>query len=305
MGNLTRRELGTTGLRITELALGTAPLASSFWGNTHERAVATALAAIDAGIGWFDTAPLYGLGESESRLGEALAARAAADAVVATKVGRSLVGAGEERDAVFEFSREATLRQLDASLTRLGRERIDVVHVHDPEEHLDQAIDECAATLAGLRDEGVISAVSVGTNHAATALAFVERAGVDLVMVAGQLTLLDRAVLDDLLPACRRAGVPLLAAGVFNSGVLARPAEGSWFHYAPVPDDVLDRVRRLDATCREAGVALASAAIQFPLRFEGVAAVVVGMASPAEVEANLAGLAEPIDDAVWSALDEA
>lgn len=305
MANFTpaTRELGTTGLRVTELALGTAPLASFFWGNTHEAGVATALAAIDAGVGWFDTAPLYGLGESEQRLGEALAARPTADVVVATKAGRTLVGEGDGRDAVFDFSRDATLRQVDASLTRLGRDRVDVVHVHDPEEHLDQAIGECAAALTDLRDQGVISAVSVGTNHASTALAFLERAGVDVVMVAGQLTLLDRTVLGELLPACRGRGVPLLAAGVFNSGVLARPVEGAWFHYAPVPADVLERVHRFEAVCREAGVPLNAAALRFPLRFEGVASVVVGMASPAEVDANVTALATPIGDDVWHALD--
>ena len=300
MANFTTRPLGDTGLRITELALGTAPLASSFWGNTRETGISTAVAAIDAGIAWFDTAPLYGLGESEERLGAALAQRPEADVRVATKAGRSLRGEG---DVVFDFSRDATLRQVEASLDRLGRDRIDVVHVHDPEDHMDQAIDECAAALADLREQGVITAVSVGTNHASTALTFVERAPVDLVMVAGQLTLLDRSVLDELLPTCRERDVPLLAAGVFNSGVLARPVEGAWFHYAPAPPEVLDRARRMDAVCREAGIDLRTAAMRFPMRFDGVAAVVVGMADPDEVAANVAAWTTPIDDSVWAALD--
>jgi D-threo-aldose 1-dehydrogenase len=138
---------------------------------------------------------------------------------------------------------------------------------------------------------------------AATALTFVERAPVDLVMVAGQLTLLDRTAIGGLLPACRAADVPVLAAGVFNSGVLARPVEGAWFHYAPAPPEVLARARRMDAVCREAGIDLRTAAMRFPLRFDGVAAVVVGMAAPDEVAANVAAWSRPIDDAVWAALD--
>lgn len=300
MANFTTRRLGGTGLHITELALGTAPLASAFWGNTRDTGIATAVAAIDAGIEWFDTAPLYGLGESEERLGAALAERPEADVRVATKAGRSLLAEG---DVVFDFSRDATLRQVEASLDRLGRDRIDVVHVHDPEDHMDQAIDECAAALADLREQGAISAVSVGTNHASTALTFVERAPVDLVMVAGQLTLLVRTALDALLPVCRERGVPVLAAGVFNSGVLASPVEGAWFDYAPAPPEVLDRARRMDAVCREAGIDLRTAAMRFPMRFDGVAAVVVGMADPDEVAANVAAWTTPIDDSVWAALD--
>lgn len=304
MANFTTRPLGDTGLRITELALGTAPLASSFWGNTRETGISTAVAAIDAGIAWFDTAPLYGLGESEERLGAALAQRPEADVRVATKAGRTLAGDGiGEGDVVFDFSRDATLRQVEASLDRLGRDRVDVVHVHDPEDHMDQAIGECAAALAELREQGAVGAVSVGTNHASTALTFVERAPVDLVMVAGQLTLLDRSVLDELLPTCRERDVPLLAAGVFNSGVLARPVEGAWFHYAPAPPEVLDRARRMDAVCREAGIDLRTAAMRFPLRFDGVAAVVVGMAHPDEVAGNVEAWQAAIDDGVWAALD--
>lgn len=301
---LARRPLGATGLSVTPLGFGSAPLASAFWGNEPATAVAAARAALDAGIGLFDTAPLYGAGEAEERVGAALEEYPDADVVVATKVGRTLVtGAGGERDVVTDHSRDATLRQLESSLVRLGRERIDIVHVHDPEAHLDQAIDEQLAALVDLRDQGVIGAVSVGTNVVATAAAFVERGDPDLVMVAGRLTLLDRSVVDDLLPLLADRRIPMLAAGVYNSGVLARPVDGAWFEYAPASPEVLARVAAMDAVCVEHGVPLRAAAIQLPLRFEPVAAVVVGMSSAGEVAENVAMATMPLPDELWAALD--
>lgn len=292
-----------TSLEVSRIAFGSAPLATGFWGNTAERAVRTAIAAIDAGITMFDTAPLYGSGEAEERLGVAFGERPSARRVIATKVGNTVVGDGTDRHVVRDLSADGVQRQLDASLQRLGTDRVDVVHVHDPEDALDDAIDVAIPTLVALRDEGMIGVVSVGTNVVATARTFVERCDVDLVMVAGRLTLLDRSALGELLPELSDRGVPMLAAGVFNSGVLARRVEGAWFDYAPAAPELLARVERLDAICREAGVSLTAAALQFPLRWSPVAAVVVGMASPDEVAENLTAVVEPIDESVWAALD--
>lgn len=296
--------LGRTGLEITELALGTAPMSTYFWDTPADRGIATAAAAIAAGIRLFDTAPLYGLGEAEERLGAALGAAGDPAVVVATKVGRTLVDGPDGRDAVFDFSAGAVARQLEASLARLGRDHVDIVHVHDPDDHLDEAIDGCLPVLLRWRDEGVVRAVSVGSNDADTVLTVLDRSDPDVVMVAGRLTLLDRRAAIDLVPACARRDVPLLAAGVFNSGVLARPVDDAWFDYGPVPAAVLDRVRRIEGHCRDAGVSLHAAALQFPLRFGPVAAVVVGMSSPAEVAANLAAMVTPIDGDLWATLDE-
>lgn len=295
--------LPRSGLTVGRLALGTAPLATGFWGNTEQRAVATATAAVDHGITLFDTAPLYGSGEAEERLGRALAARPDAERVITTKVGNTVVGTGDDRSVVRDLSADGVRRQLEASLARLGVDRVDIVHVHDPEDALDQAIDDAVPALVSLRDEGVIGAVSVGTNVVATARTFVARCDLDLVMVAGRLTLLDRSALDALVPELVERGVPMLAAGVFNSGVLARPVEGAWFDYAPAPPEVLARVERLAAVCREADVDLQAAALQYPLRCAPVVAVVVGMASPAEVADNCSSLLAPIPGDVWVALD--
>ena len=302
---LDRIPLGRTGLTITRLGLGTAPLASIFWGNDEARGVATAARAVERGIRLFDSAPLYGLGESETRLGRALATIARDDVVVATKAGRSLVPAPDPHgstDAVFDFSREATLRQLETSLERLGLDQIDIVHIHDPEDHLPEAIDGTYAALDRLRREGVIRAVSLGTNVVATARYFLRNADLDCVMVAGRLTLLYQSAAVDLVPDCRRAGVAYLAAGVFNSGVLADPRPGSWFDYAPASSDLLERAAAIRAVCASHGVSLHAAALHYPLTVDGVTAVIVGMSSPTEVDDNLAALDSAIPPALWSDL---
>lgn len=291
-----RWPLGRTGVAVGPLSLGSAPLASVFWGNDEVTAVATARRAAEIGIGLFDTAPLYGLGESEARLGRAL--EGIGDVAVATKVGRTLVGG----DVEFDFSAEAVRRQLASSLERLGRERVEVVHVHDPDDHLAEALDQCVPALVALRADGVIGAVSVGTTRCATALHFLRHADLDAVMLAGRLTLLDQSAAEEVVPMCARLGVPLLAAGVFNSGVLARPTDGSWYEYAPADDEMMAKVRSLERRCQEAGVSLRAAAMVFPLRFDPVATVVVGMASPEEVDENVALLEAGVPDEVWPEL---
>lgn len=285
------------------LVFGTAPLATGFWGNDEATAVAAAVEGIDRGIAWFDTAPLYGAGESERRLGAALAARADADVVVSTKVGRPVVIGDGGAEAGFDYSASGTRRSLEDSLTRLGRDHVDIAHVHDPDDHLDVALDECFPTLADLRAEGVIGAVSVGTMVCATALRVLAEAEPDLVMIANRLTLLDRSALDELAPACAAAGVPLVAAAPFNSGLLARTVPGSWFDYAPADAALLGRAQAMSARCDEAGVSLRAAALQYPLRHDPVVAVVAGMASAAEVADNVGLFRAPIPADLWTALE--
>jgi D-threo-aldose 1-dehydrogenase len=286
------------------LAFGTAPLATQFWGNDEATAVEAAVAAVRAGITWFDTAPLYGSGEAEERLGAALGECGNPPGVlVATKVGRPVVGSGDERTSTFDYSQRGTIASLEASLARLGRDRVDIVHVHDPDDHLDQAIDECIPALIERRDAGVIGAISVGTMVCASALRLLRESSLDAVMIANRLTLLDHSALDELVPECAERGVPLIAAAVFNSGLLASQRPGVWYDYAPAGAELVDRARAAAHLCERHGVTLRAAALQFPLRYDPVRAVVAGMATAEQVAQNIASMATPIPDELWDELD--
>jgi D-threo-aldose 1-dehydrogenase len=314
-----RRRLGSTAVDVTPLALGCAPLAGLFTAVGDGQAEATVEAAWRAGIRTFDTAPHYGAGLSERRLGRALRSYPRADVVVCTKVGRRLISRRDTApapapvgmfaescgfDERFDFSRDGVLRTLEASLERLGLERVDVVHVHDPDarEHLSQAIAETVPALAALRDEGAIGAVGAGMNDAAALARLVRDADLDCVLVAGRHTLLDQSAADELLPLCERRGVGVLAAGVFNSGILADPTDDARYDYAPAPPALLAKARRIAAVCARHGVSLPAAALAFARRHPAVASVVVGARSPAEVDAAARAFAAPVPDAVWADL---
>lgn len=303
-------------LELGRLALGCAPL-----GNLYRPvAEADAQAAVDAawarGVRHFDTAPLYGHGLSEIRLGRALAGRPRDEYRLATKVGRLLVPlAGDEQAEptifvdvprvrpVFDFSADGVLRSVEASLERLGTDRIDLLHVHDPDDHLDAAEAGAFPALVRLRDEGVVSAIGLGTNLAAVAYRFVGRVDLDWLLLAGRCTLLDRSGPVEVFDRCAEHDVRVIAAGVFNSGVLAAPTEEATFHYAPAPPEVLGRARAMEAACRHHGVPLAAAAIQLPLRFGAVSTVLVGARTAAEIDEDAALLEVPIPADLWETLD--
>lgn len=293
------------------LALGCAPLGNLYEPVAEEVATATVDTAWDAGVRLFDTAPLYGHGLSESRLGAALAGRPRDEYVLATKVGRLLVPGAEEGTIfadvppvrpAFDFSADGVRRSLEASLERLGTDRVDLLHVHDPEDHLDEAEAGAFPALVRLRDEGVIGAVGLGTNFPSVVARFVGRVDLDAVLLAGRCTLLDRSGPDEVFAACAEQGVRVLAAGVFNSGVLAAPGPDAHFHYEPAPPEVLARVEALAAACAAHDVPLAAAALQFPFRFPEVATVIVGARTPAEVDEDAALLHVPVPDALWDEL---
>jgi D-threo-aldose 1-dehydrogenase len=308
-----RRSLGRSGVQVTRFALGCAPLAGLYERVGEAQARATVDAAWERGVRMFDTAPHYGAGLSERRLGAALKGRPRDELVVSTKVGRLLVERrspsdrsmfpGEPAvDRVFDFSRDGVVRSLEASLERLGLDRVDVVHVHDPDDALDQAIGEALPALVELRDQRVIGAVGAGMNHAGPLARIVREADVDCVLVAGRLTLLDQRACEELLPACAEHGVAVIAAGVFNSGVLADPGPEATYDYGPAPEATLERARRIAAVCARHGVPLGAAAIGFPLRERAVACVLVGARSPAEVAADVDWFAADVPDALWDEL---
>ena len=270
--------------------------------------------AWSAGIRYFDTAPLYGHGLSEQRLGRALKGRPRSEFVLSTKVGRVLRPAGDDPvpsvfvdagalEPVFDFSRDGILRALDASLGRLGLDGIDVVFVHDPDDHEDEAMQEAFPTLIGLREQGVIAAVGCGMNQSAMLERFVKQVDHDCVLLAGRYSLLDRSGAKTLLPACSARGVGVVLGGVFNSGILVDPDVSPTYDYAEASEPLVARARRMRSLCEARGVALPAAALQFALRHSAVSAVLVGARSADEVVADVAAASVQIDETLWAELD--
>jgi D-threo-aldose 1-dehydrogenase len=315
---LPTRRIGTTAVTVSVLGFGGAPLGNLHHPVDDDTAGAAVDAAWQAGIRYFDTAPHYGLGLSERRLGAALAARPRAEVVVSTKVGRLLepnpepsgsdLAAGgfavpDDLRRRFDFSTDGVRRSLEASLGRLGTDRVDIAYVHDPDDHLDEAVAQSVPALARLKEQGVVGAVGVGTNRCSTGLEVVRRAEIDVVMIAGRWTLLDRSGAE-LLEECGRRGVAVVAAAPFNSGLLAtaRPDPQATFDYAPADDAVRAAVQRLADVCGDAGVPLPAAALQFPGRHPAVHAVVAGFHTPGQVAEAARNLALPIGRRFWDAL---
>jgi len=306
-----RVQLGPSSISVTRLGLGCAPLGNLYTAIEEPQARATVDAAWATGIRWFDTAPLYGHGLSERRVGAALRDRPRDEYVLATKVGRLLIH-GDDPDTifadvpplrpVFDFSYDATLRSVDDSLGRLGVDRVDVLHVHDPDAHEPDAVAGAFRALRRLREGGVIGAVGAGMNQSAMLTRFVEQGLVDCVLLAGRYSILDQSALADLLPAAHAAGVAVIAAGVFNSGLLADPRPGATFNYVPAPPELIARAQRIAAVCERHEVPLRSAALQFPTFHPAVATVLAGARSAAEIEENVRLFSAPIADDLWKDL---
>jgi D-threo-aldose 1-dehydrogenase len=285
----------------SRLGLGTAPLAGLFEATDEETARATVDRAWELGIRYFDTAPLYGSGLAERRVGAALRDRPRDEFLLSTKVGRLLrpgIPDAVFKDApalapVFDFSGDGVRRSLEESLERLGLDRVDIALLHDPDDHLDEAL----AAIEPLRT--VVDAVGVGTNSVRTALHFLRHGEIDYLLIAGRYTLLDASAGEELLPLCAQRGVHVVVGGVFNSGLLAG---GTTFDYAEAPAELLARTRELDALCERHGVSLAAAALQFPLRHPAVGGIVVGARSPGEIEHDHELLEAQIPEELWDEL---
>ncbi|MFF5360178.1 aldo/keto reductase [Streptomyces scabiei] len=311
------RTLGRTGVRVTELAYGAAGIGNLFRPVSDEEAAAAVDAAWDAGIRTFDTAPHYGLGLSERRLGAALRERPRDGYTVSTKVGRLLVPAedGDPADdlahgfavpatlrRVWDFSADGVRRSLEASLERLGLDRVDVVLLHDPDDHADQALDEAYPALEQLRGEGVVGAIGVGMNQTALPARFLRETDIDVVLLAGRYTLLEQEGLTELLPEAAARGRSVLIGGVFNSGLLTDPRPGATYDYAPAPEPVLQRALRLKEVTERHGVPLRAAALRFPLGHPAVAGVLTGARSSDEVRDTVRQCRHPVPDALWDEL---
>ncbi|MFB7919103.1 aldo/keto reductase [Streptomyces sp. NPDC056061] len=310
--------LGRSAVQVTELAFGAAGIGNLFTPVTDTEAEQAVHAAWEAGVRYFDTAPHYGLGLSERRLGAALRSRPRSEYVVSTKVGRVLVptpgATGDDLANGFavpatyrrrwDFSAHGVRRSIEDSLRRLGLDRIDVAYLHDPDDHLDRALDEAYPEMARMRDEGTVGAIGVGMNQAAPLARFVRETDLDTVLLAGRYTLLDQDGFTELLPLAADRGVGVVIGGAFNSGLLADPRPGATFDYTTAPLDLLSRALDLKASCERHGVPLRAAALRFPFGHPAVASVLVGLRSAAEARDAAAVLAHPVPDALWAELKE-
>ncbi|MFH8836879.1 aldo/keto reductase [Streptomyces sp. NPDC017868] len=310
--------LGHSAVQVTELAFGAAGIGNLFTAVSDAEAEQAVHAAWDAGVRYFDTAPHYGLGLSERRLGAALRSRPRNEYVVSTKVGRVLEptpGApGDDLANGFavpathrrrwDFSARGVRRSIEESLERLGLDRIDIVYLHDPDDHAGSALDQAYPELARMRQEGTVGAIGVGMNQAELLARFVRETDIDAVLLAGRYTLLDQSGLTELLPLAAERGVGVVVGGAFNSGLLADPKPGATFDYTTAPVELLDRALRLKSVCERHGVPLRAAALRFPFGHPAVASVLVGTRSAAEARDAAAVLAHPVPDALWAELME-
>lgn len=309
-----------TGVHLSSLGIGASQFGNLNRITTDEASAQAVTRAYDVGLRYFDTAPHYGLGLSELRLGAALHALDRDDVALSTKVGRLLVDSPETvdraddqgflvpaaRKRVWDFSRDGILRSVEASLDRLQVDSLAIAYLHDPDDHWEEASTSGIDTLIELRDQGVVRSIGVGMNQVAMLSDFIRNTDVDVVMVAGRLTLLDQSAMTELLPLARSRGVGVVAAGVYNSGLLssATVADGASFDYAPASNAVTARARRIATICQEHGVGLPDAAIQYPLRHASVVSVVVGTRSVEHVDSSLQRFLTPIPDELWAELDD-
>jgi D-threo-aldose 1-dehydrogenase len=308
-----------SGLSFDRLGFGAAGIGNLYRAVDDAAAQATVEAAWAGGVRYFDTAPHYGLGLSERRLGLALKDKPREEFLVSTKVGRLLVPAdnpGRARDdegfdvpaamrRVWDPTEAGIRRSLEESLDRLGLDHVDVLYLHDPDAYdLEAGITQALPAMEKLRAEGLVKAIGVGSNSSAALTKCVQRSRLDLVMLAGRYTLLEQPAQEELLPACVEHGVGVVNVGVYNSGLLARPTirDDAHYNYAPAPREILDHARRLAACCAEFGVELPTAAIQFSLLHPAVRTVVVGASSPAQIQQNIARMREPVPEELWEEL---
>jgi D-threo-aldose 1-dehydrogenase len=308
-----------TDVRLTELAFGGASLGNLYTPTSEEDAVASVEQAWASGIRYFDTAPHYGLGLSERRLGAVLAGHPRGEYVISTKVGRLLVPnesptplddqgfvvPGDLRRE-WDFSRDGVLRSVEASLERLGTDYIDILYLHDPDlSGVEDAAVTGAAALLALREQGVVRAVGIGSNSAAAVAQAFRESDIDLAMLAGRYTLLEQDGADDVFDAAGERSI--VAVGVFNSGLLSteRPKPGARYDYAPAPQDLIERAHRLADIVEAHGATLPHAAVAFPLRHPQVVSVAIGMRTAAQVLANVALHEHEHPDGVWTDLEEA
>ncbi|SEB98695.1 D-threo-aldose 1-dehydrogenase [Rhizobiales bacterium GAS191] len=325
------RALGRSGLKVSAIGFGAAPLGDLYAKLDEATATATVKAAFAAGITLLDTSPHYGNGLSEHRCGTALRGVPRDHYVLSTKVGRHMdpsrpggtaVGVGVAapgfagglpHKAVVDYSYDGTMRSFEQSLLRLGLDRVDILLIHDVdvwthgadaiEARFKEAMEGAYVALAKLRAAGVIKAIGVGLNEAEMCERFAKAGDFDTMLLAGRYSLLEQPALDSFMPLAAQKGIGLMLGGVFNSGILATGAvPGARYNYRPAPPEILAKVARIEAVCHAHGVKLADAALRFALGHKAVGSVVLGAVTPDEVSRNATSLSAPIPAGLWSDL---
>jgi D-threo-aldose 1-dehydrogenase len=308
--------VGTTDLAVPRIGLGTASLGNFLAPITDTDAVAVIRRALEAGVRYIDTAPLYGHGLAEARVRQAIAGWPRVELVLSTKVGR-LLREGAPRDEsqyhngepfyvdvpsagpVWDFSEDGVRTSVVESCRRTGVDRFDILHLHDPDDHYAEASATGYRALDALRAQGKVTAIGAGMNRTRMQTELVRQCHLDVVLIAGRYTLLDQTAMDDLLPALAERGASAVVGGVFNSGVLIDPAPGARFDYVPAADDVLERARLIQAVCAAHGVPMAAAAVQFPLANPLVCTVLLGPRSTRELDMDLGLLEVDVPKRLW------
>jgi D-threo-aldose 1-dehydrogenase len=311
--------IGRTNLFAPRVGLGTAVLGNFQQAISDDDAVAVIDRALADGVRYFDTAPLYGHGLAEQRLGRALAGTPRPDVIVSTKVGRLLRDGAPRDDSqyddgvpfyrdvpsagpMWDFSYDGVRRSVEESLRRTGLERFDVLHLHDPDDHLAEAGSTGYRALRDLKAGGTVQAIGAGMNSSRALTDLLGACDLDLVLLAGRYTLLDQTAMKDLMPLCEQRGVSVVIGGVFNSGVLVDPVPGAHFNYRPAGDDILGRASAIQAICRRHDVPIAAAALQFPLAHPRVCTVLVGPRTIGELETDLSLFDVKIPPQLWADL---
>jgi len=322
-----KRPLGRTKLKVTVLGLGTATLGNLYAPVTDADAHDTVTTAFDAGVRFVDTAPFYGHGWSEHRVGEALRGYQRNDIVLSTKIGRLLKPKDPAKgidggvfaavlpfDPVFDYSYDGVMRSVEDSLQRLGTHRIDVLLIHDvdrwthgSEEAADRRRKEILEggykAMVKLREGGAVGAIGAGLNEWDSCQKLAEASDLDCFLLAGRYTLLEQESLQTFLPLCQKRGIGLFMGGPYNTGILATGAvSGAMYNYAPAKPAILERVRKIEAVCQRHKVTLASAALQFPLAHPAICSVIPGAKTAVEVKRNIATIEAPIPKDFWSEL---
>lgn len=309
-----RARVGETDLYISRVGLGGGPLGNLYEMVPEERALATVESALQHGFRHVDTAPLYGLGKSEKRIGQVLEKHARGDYTLSTKVGRVLnvttrpSGVSQRTrepqvEAVFDFSEDGIRKSIEGSRKRLRTDSFDLLFIHDCDDHVEEALKHSYPVLRGMKEKNGVRAIGAGLNSYATALELARRGPFDCFLLAGRYTLLEQGALSEFLPYCHDHKIGVIAGGVFNSGILASgPARGAKYNYREAPQDIIEKATEIKKVCEEYEVRLPAAALQFVLANPTVTSAVVGCRSPEEVENNSKALTERIPSGFWEEL---